>query len=245
MRFEDQQIARELRREGWTLPEIGKEVKAGKGLVSLWVRGVAIRENGASRLTVRKVGMLSARSARTWKSPKCKARRDVSREAGRGAARKGEILHALACGLYWGEGSKSTNTAQIINTDVNILRIFVKFCRTYFGVKNHEMSIRISGYTSVHSEQEMVSYWLKALDLDGASQRKNDLDNMKYASRGHNKAKIGKHPYGSCTITVSKSTPIIQHIYGAIEAYGGTVFDPHAAPRRPQKSRARQSSPVG
>lgn len=42
VRTESQEKARELRRQGWSLPQIAKEVNAHTGQVSLWVKGVEI-----------------------------------------------------------------------------------------------------------------------------------------------------------------------------------------------------------
>ena len=86
--------------------------------------------------------------------------------------------------------------------------------------------MRISAYTNVSKEEDIVDYWVKGLQLEGARQRSHNFNPAKYQSRGNDSKKVGKMPYGTCSIIVDKSTGIIQHIYGAIEVYGGAVLSP-------------------
>ena len=229
MRIEDQKKARKLRRQGWTLPEIATEVDAGKGLVSLWVRDVEISKAGKARLLKRKEGFDKAgrlNQARAAWSLQRKEARSVFREEGRKAAKKGETLHALACALYWAEGSKSRNSAVIINGDINILRVFLSFYRTYFSSVPGDIKYRVTGYTNVYSSKKMISYWVRGLDLKGCEPRVHRFDDFRYSTRGVSGKRVGKLPYGLCTIILKNSTRVIQHIYGALEVYGGAVIDP-------------------
>lgn len=114
MRLEDQKKARELRSEGWTLPEIAKEVSAGKGLVSLWVRDVCISESGLIRLAQRRErnlatlfgGVTRAEIARDTWSKISIAKRVIYRQEGRLAAKKNEkVAHSCLCSLL-GRGHK-------------------------------------------------------------------------------------------------------------------------------------------
>jgi hypothetical protein len=235
VRIEDQKKARELRAEGWTLPEIAAEVKAGKGLVSLWVRDVDIGKAGLERIAERKLVIsasgrirnpANAAKGRDMWSKQRRAAREVFREEGRVAAKLGNVNHALACALYWAEGTKNKNVIQIVNGDVNVLKVFLSFCRSFFHVKNEEIKYSISGYTNVNSAEVMKNYWVSHLDLTGAVAKKHTFDDFRYATRGVSGKRVGKLPYGMCTIKVCCSTRIIQHIYGALEVYGGTVIDP-------------------
>lgn len=237
-RLADQATARKLRKKGYTLPEIADEVKAGKGLVSLWVRDVEISEAGKKRLAKNcRKSEGAARGRKTW-SVKCKNIRERYREEGRLAAQKGEVLHALACGLYWGEGSKTRCTADLTNSDPHIIKKFIEFCRVYFGTKNEELSFMVSAYTTDFTPEEIVSYWVKTLEIEGADQRKHQFD-PSYPSKGKGAGgRTGKYPYGTCKITVKKSTQIIQHIYGALEVYGGIVLDP--APLTPTQRKLKK-----
>ena len=234
MRLEDQKTAKKLRRQGWTLPEIAKEVSAGKGLVSLWVRDVQISKAGKLRLAERKDknlktlfdGRTRVERARSAWSLQRKAAREGFREEGRVAASKNERLHILACALYWGEGSKTRCAVDITNSDINVLRVFLDFCRVYFDVKPHQMAISISAYTHVHTKEEIIAYWIKGLKIKGVRQKTHFFDDYRFSSKGVSTKKIGKLPYGTINLYIDKSSRMIQHIYGALEVYGGTIIDP-------------------
>lgn len=68
--------------------------------------------------------------------------------------------------------------------------------------------------------------WVNALDINGAKEKKHFFDDYRFASKGVSGKKIGKLPYGTISIVIKKSTKIVQHIYGALEIYGGTIIDP-------------------
>lgn len=229
IRFEDQKKARKLRARGWTLPEIAAEVNAGKGLVSLWVRDVEISARGAKRLSDRKLrlgGINGLENARKAWSEQRRLAREVFRQEGRETARQGNVNHALACALYWAEGTKNKNVVQIINGDMNVLKVFLLFCRSFFNVTNKDIKYSITGYTNSKSAEEMEKYWIENLDLEGAVAKKHNFDDFRYATRGVSGKRVGKLPYGMCTIKICCSTQIVQHIYGALEVYGGTIIYP-------------------
>jgi hypothetical protein len=59
--------------------------------------------------------------------------------------------------------------------------------------------------------------WLTALRLPRSCLRKHSIDARPSSSTGSKKNKL---PFGVCTLRVLRSTPILQHIYGAIQEYG-------------------------
>ena len=65
--------------------------------------------------------------------------------------------------------------------------------------------------------EEIERYWLELLDLPAACVRKHTLNHMPTSSSGRAKNKL---PYGVCTLRVH-NTRMAQHIFGAIQEYGG------------------------
>ena len=65
---------------------------------------------------------------------------------------------------------------------------------------------------------EIEGEWLSALELPSRCALKHVVDNRPTSSSGKRKNKL---PYGVCTLKVRRSTPIVQHIYGAIQEYAG------------------------
>jgi hypothetical protein len=121
--------------------------------------------------------------------------------------------------LYWAEGTKSRNTVSLANSDVNMVRFFARFLRESLGVRPEEMTIRLNVYTGNGlSVSEIEDHWLNALDLPRAVLRGHTLNHPPTSSSGQ---KTNRLPYGVCSLTVLRSTRLVQHIYGAIQEYAG------------------------
>lgn len=124
----------------------------------------------------------------------------------------------IGCMLYWGEGSKSRHLAQISNSDVHLLRLFVRFLRAYFAVPDERIRVACHLFADHAARQrEIEQYWLDALDLSSASLTKSQVNAY---SRSSGRKRWNLLPHGTCRVTVC-SVDIVQHIYGAIQEYGG------------------------
>jgi hypothetical protein len=138
---------------------------------------------------------------------------------GRLRARDGDLLHQAGCMLYWAEGSKGRHTVTLVNSDVNLLRLFRRFLDECFGVDAPRLALRVN----VHMNNgltitEVEGYWLAALSLPSTCLRAHSISSGQARNRGR---KIGKLPYGTATLEVRRSTWLMHHIYGAIQEYGG------------------------
>lgn len=134
-------------------------------------------------------------------------------------ARRSESDHLALCMLYWAEGSKGKNTLQIVNADVNLLRVFRRGVAACFGVTDDRFTFRLNvhlgngmGLTAVER------FWLNALDLPRTCLRGHTINDVPFSSSGRRR---GKLVHGVGAITVLRSTDITQHIFGAIQEYGG------------------------
>jgi hypothetical protein len=140
------------------------------------------------------------------------------REEGAIAARKQEVLHASACMLYWGEGSKSRYLTQMTNSDPDVHRLFISFLRKYFITRDEDMSIAINCHTDLHTLEEIENYWLCQLGLPRSSLRKGTV-NYPLRQLERKKHQHKKCEYGTCALKIKRSIRIVQHIYGALEEY--------------------------
>ncbi|HEU5477280.1 MAG TPA: hypothetical protein VFU64_05550 [Gaiellaceae bacterium] len=120
--------------------------------------------------------------------------------------------------LYWGEGRKARNAAQIINSDPEVLRSFVNFLRRYFGVDDEHFAVACNLFTDHVAEQAQIErFWLETLGLPDTCLRKSMVN---VYSKYSQKKRRNMLPYGTCKVTVHR-TRIVQTIYGAIQEYGG------------------------
>jgi hypothetical protein len=124
----EQQRARELRAQSWTLQDIAAELGVAKSSVSLWVRDidfVARPRNRGHR----------AHAPHPFHVAKLA---EIERCCQDGLARVGSLSEreflVLGAALYAGEGSKTRDQVCFANSDPNLIAIFVAWLRRFFDV---------------------------------------------------------------------------------------------------------------
>jgi hypothetical protein len=140
--------------------------------------------------------------------------REAYQQAGRAKAREMRPLHLTGCMLYWAEGAKSRNSLYFVNSDPNMLLLFMRFLREEMQVKDTEIVMYVHCHTpDEHEVKRIGGYWLNLLNL-----RSECLKKVFFKQGSKTRHKILTN--GVCTLRVYKSE-VIQHIYGAIQEYGG------------------------
>ena len=125
--------------------------------------------------------------------------------------------------LYWAEGSRKRNAVQITNSDPALIAFFARFLRVCFDVPDAKIRVRCHLFADhVERQTQIEQFWLNALDLPRTCLNKSAVN---VYSKYSKKKRRNKLPYGTCSVTVH-DTRIVQHIYGAIQEYGG--FDREA-----------------
>jgi hypothetical protein len=137
---------------------------------------------------------------------------------GRAAARDGNRLHLAGCMLYWAEGSKRRNAVQFTNSDPRMVAFFRRFLVEGPCLKPADIHLSINVYTNNGMGiDEIERYWLDLLRLPRSSARAHVLNHTPTSSSGRARNKL---PYGVARLSVHQ-TRMVQHIYGAIQEYGG------------------------
>ncbi len=199
--------------------KIADQLGVSTSSVSYWVRGIQIQPAHEQRNWEAHQGTAATKRRSEQWSRLCRERRCSAQAAGRGAATEGNSLHAIGCMLYWAEGTKDKNVLSFTNSDVNMVRTFVRFLRECLGVEDERIAIRLNAYTNNGlSATDIENFWLEAVELPRSQLLKSQWDNYPTSSSG---ARGNKLPYGCCTIRLRGSTPIVQHIFGAIQEYAG------------------------
>lgn len=106
-------------------------------------------------------------------------------------------LWMLGLGLYIGEGSKSYETAQIINSDPAIIRLAIKWFKDICGINNNHITITMHLYPD-NNEKICKNYWKKVTDLSKKQFRKTQIDRRTNKSN----RKKSKLPYGTAKLSV-------------------------------------------
>ena len=121
--------------------------------------------------------------------------------------------------LYWAEGAKARNVLMFANSDANMVMFFCRFLRECFQVPDDQFTLRLNVYTgNGRSLAEIESFWLRALGLPCSCLRGHTLNHKPTSSAG---LRPNKLPYGVAAVRILRSTQLVQHIYGAIQEYGG------------------------
>lgn len=213
--------ARRLRAAGVPLQRIAKRLNVSVSSVYAWTRDIPHSKEQRVR-NLRAPGgpqspeVIAKRAAACAETARKQRRR--FQEEGRAAARRDEHLHLQGCFLYWAEGSKDRNRIVFTNSDAIMLELFCRFLTQSLGIEPARITLSINAYTNNGlTIEEIEAHWLQTLGLEPGCVRKHTLNHTPTSSSGR---KRGRLPYGVCSLSVG-STRFVQHIYGAIQEYGG------------------------
>lgn len=212
--------ARELRRrQGLSVRRIARTLGVSVSTASAWVRDIELTPEQREALHDAHQGPEAvARRNAVWVRRRREERARAQAE-GRAAARRGDPLHLAGCMLYWAEGAKDRNQLCFANSDPAMIRVFCAFLRDSLGVPDERITIRVNAYTGNGLDERAIErYWLEQCGLPASQLRKSVFDYRPSSSRA---SRGGKLPYGVCTVKVTRSTALVQHIYGAIQEYAG------------------------
>jgi hypothetical protein len=214
MKTREREEARRLRREeGRSVKEIEKLLCVSRSSVSRWVRGIDLRPDQRVALLVN-----GRAAAVAHRMDHYRRRRLWSQEEGRAFARRGDPVHAAGCMLYWAEGSKSRNHVALSNSDPEVVRFFVRFLRSYFPVPDEKLRVWCNFFADhLERQREIEQFWLDLVELPRSCLTKSAVNTY---SRYSKRKRLNLLPYGTCRVSVC-STPLVQHIFGAIQEYGG------------------------
>jgi hypothetical protein len=151
---EEQEEARRLRADSWTLQDIADKLGVAKSSVSRWVRDVPFtpspRRYGAQRrphpFHERKLAEIEAANAEG------RERLGVLGE---------DAFLAAGIALYAGEGSKTEGSVRFANTDPAMMRFFCAWLRHFFEIDETRMRARV--------------YLHEGLDIDAAHRYWSDV----------------------------------------------------------------------
>ena len=224
MKIRERDEARTLRREqGQSIKEIARAVGVSTSSVSRWVHDIELTAEQVDLLRARNPILNGqAKGART-RVARGRMRRLAAQAEGRAAARRGDPLHLAGCMLFWPEGSKSRNAVHFTNSDPEMVAFFARFIRRSFAPPQERMRVWCNLHADHAERQRAVEdHWLRTVDLPRSCLVKSTVN---LHSRATRRRRTNMLPYGTCRLSVH-STAIVQHIYGAIQEYGG--FDREA-----------------
>lgn len=212
---ETREAARSLRQDGFSIGEIATRLHVSKSTISIWVRDIELTSSQQMRLEERQYRWRAQHRGAKANQYTARKQRELYQQAGRLRARQRSPLHMMGCMLYWAEGSKTKrNSVYFVNSDPDMMVLFIRFLREEFDIGDEIFRLQIHCHSSDTDEHNrIISYWTQLLQLPVSSVQKIQI------KKGSDKRK-NRLENGICALQVHRSE-IVQHIYGAIQEYGG------------------------
>jgi predicted transcriptional regulator len=172
MKSKEREEARRLRHEGYSVKEICQTLGVAKSSVSVWVRDIELTSEQRNRL----IEKGSPRMRGRFDGAEANARKHLElrreyQEAGRLKAREQDPLHIAGCMLYWAEGRKARNRLELVNSDADLLKFYMKFLRESLDAPNDKMKIHQQAVSKKAGNYftEFANYQCKAPNLSNMS----------------------------------------------------------------------------
>ena len=190
MKADERKRSIELRRLGWSVGAIAKQVKCSKSSVLRWVRDIPLTATQIERLESNQERGRATAAAHP-NSPKAvwaRIRRDTMEAATSQISLKCSpyLLKTLGSGLYWAEGYKAgRNMVNFSNSDPSMIKLMMRFFREICQVP----SLKFRGVVNIHphlDREKAKKFWSRVsgiplqqfhsvqLAVSKASQQKRD-----------------------------------------------------------------------
>ena len=181
-----------LRKKGWTLPELKKEINIGYGTIFRYIKGVEILPKFKKIWLEKRKGSIK-RMKRAEEEARSKAEKVLF-----SLSNKERLIFVSA--LYWAEGSKSD--FGISNTDPELIKIFVKGLKDTFGISTKNLRVSVRIYEDL-DKTKVLKFWSKITGI----RVKNFVSVNILKGK-----KQGKLPHGMCRVRVKKGGNLLKYI---------------------------------
>jgi hypothetical protein len=212
-KIQQQQRARQLRAQAWTVPDIAKELGVSKSSVSRWVRAVEFTPNPRRHNHWTRDNPHPMQVAKEAEIERC----DTEGKEMIGRLSEREFLIAGAA-LYAGEGFKSDTSVGMANTDPAILVVFVAWLRRCFAVDESRLRVKLYLHEGLDLEAA-EAYWSELLRIPRSQFRKP------YRAVADPTRRTAKHATG-CPAVIYSHASTHRRVMGLIRAITSTAAIP-------------------
>jgi hypothetical protein len=202
MKAKERNLARKLRRKGWSLRMIAHKIGCAKSSVSMWIRDIPLSKGQIERLKSSQ-DQGRAKAANHPNSPKLKwqnFREEAIREAQKEikSSPATSDIKFLGTALYWAEGyNRGRNLFVFANRDPDMIVLMGKFLREICSVPEAKMRGRVNLHPGEDVEKAQ-KYWSRVSRIP-LKQFHRPLLSVSRSS----KRKRKNLPYGTFRIIVS------------------------------------------
>lgn len=156
--------SRTLRKQGFSLNEIVKELNVSKSTLSLWCRDIVLNKSQIILLEKRAQVKNYAGALKGAYTNHLKSQYVIKKEKENAQEFLGKISHREICligtALYWAEGNKTGKTFGVVNSDPMVILICMKWLSIEFDmiIDNYLPRIFINE-DHKNREMEIKKYW--------------------------------------------------------------------------------------
>jgi len=194
-----------LRNAGYSYSMINEKIGVPKATLSNWLTFIPFKPN---QQVLKKIGKAKLKSALYKQNLKFE---DIARMKMEASKDIGLLSHRdmfmLGIGLYMGEGSKSFEQINIVNSDPVIIRIGIKWLKTFLKLDIKNFTISIHAYPDTDLTRS-VSFWSRKTGIPKNQFYKIVVDSRKNKS-SLNKRKL---PYGTVSLRIRKGETNIRGV---------------------------------
>jgi len=204
------QKALDLRKHGYSFNEMSRLLNVAKSTVSSWTRSVPLSDK--ARLRIKDLGDKGRQKAKETIRRKQALILDGIKNNCRALVNKKyglddyKLFLAL---LYWGEGAKTKQRVIFINSDPDMIRMYLWLLRKSFDIKEERLKCLLHLH-EYHNREEMIDFWSK---ITGIPKSNFSIYNKPHTG-------INKKPgYKGCLSIRYGDSRIIKEIFVIIERF--------------------------
>lgn len=209
---------RALRKQGESIGEISRILRANKSTVSYWCRDISLSRSQLQKIAERQRAGGALGRLRAAEMKRAERLRAIESEARRGAKDVGTIgkrdIFMLGLALYWGEGYKSANDeCGLTNSDPRIIRAYIEWLQQIYGEDLSNLILRVSiNGDHKHRVDRVEQYWSKVTRIPRSQFTKTSLIRTR-AKKVY--ANADEH-FGTLRVKVRRGTTLRRRILGSI-----------------------------
>ncbi len=168
LRVVERDLARRLRRRGYSYGQIMKVVSAGKGTLNGWLKDIELTRLQRERILARARDASQRGSQKgAWQNRKkslARIRKIVRKARLEVPERIDDPLFLTGIALFWAEGTKKARCFIFTNSDPNAIRTMIKWLTKSVGIPRRKIFASLYVH-HVYAGKEVEKYWRKATGL--------------------------------------------------------------------------------
>lgn len=161
----------QLRRLGFSIPQVEAQVRIPRSTLSGWFRSVTLTAKQRDALHKRwQQGLVTARKkAALWHSSRKQQRielmkKEVDDFCSHPFLKEKIVLEVALAMLYLGEGTKRKSELGLGNSDPKIIKFYIDALEKLYGISRTQMSVQLH-LRADQDEQKLKTYWSRQADI--------------------------------------------------------------------------------